>query len=568
MAPQTSRRRQGYLPLESYAALGDGRSIALSGADGSIDWWCVPRLDGERVLDRLLDAADGGRFEVRPVGPFSVDRGYLPDSNVLATEVTTPGGRARLVEGMAMEPGGARGPSQILRRVVGLEGTVRFRVAFRPGRSSSVSCELRASPEIPLRRRRDDLLEGRFLLADGQEQAFSLAVASEAPAGPPPGRRLDQADAAWRGWARGLTIEGPHAALVRRHALALKLLCAPGGAIPAAGTTSLPEIMGGERNWDFRYVWVRDAAYTIEALVQVGAVEDSARAFAWLIERIAEHGPRVVFDLDGAVAPTDEELDVPGYRNSRPAHVGNLATGQRQHGVFGDMLQAAVRLVDAGRPLDAGAARVLGALADECARCWDRPDAGLWELSEMRRYANSRLSCWQALACAVDLADRGILAEPGRAAWTVERDRIAAWIEQRCWSEARQAYVAWPGSEAIDASLALVVRLGFGARPRQEATIRAIDEALRSGLFHHRLSGVQDSEGCFLACSFWIIEAKARLGRREEAAADFEALVVALGGVGVLPEMAEAGTGRWLGNMPQGLTHLALIQAAAALTQG
>jgi GH15 family glucan-1,4-alpha-glucosidase len=564
MPRQSTRRREGYLPLESYAALGDGWTVALSGADGAIDWWCAPALDSEPILDRLLDAEAGGRFVVRPRRPFTVERHYLPDSNLLAAEFTTADGRARLTEGMALEETGAPSRSNLVRRVEGLEGRVGFTVDFRPVAAADSRCELLATPELSWKRT-GRALKAEFSVSAGEKRVLSLTVPAEGRR-LEPGSELDRADRTWRAWANALTPPPAHAELVRRHALALKLLCAPSGAIPAAATTSLPEKMGGERNWDFRYVWVRDAAYTIETLIQIGAVTDAARAFNWLACRIARHGPRVAFDLDGAVAPTDRVLDLPGYRNSRPVHAGNLATLQSQHGVFGDMLQAAVRLTGAGETLEQGAVDVLVTLADDCARSWTQPDSGIWELSELRLYANSRISCWQALTCAVSLSEAGHLPAARRDAWAATRDEIAAWIEDCCWCPERQSYVAWPGSDVIDASLALIVRLGYGSQERQAATIRAIDGALRTGLFHHRMSGVEESEGCFLACSFWLVEAKARLDRREEAAADFEALVAALGGIGVLPEMVEAGSGRWLGNMPQGLTHLALIQAAVALS--
>jgi GH15 family glucan-1,4-alpha-glucosidase len=562
MSRQTTRRHQGYLPLESYAALGDGWTVALSGADGSIDWWCAPSVDGERILDRLLDARTGGRFVIRPSNAFTADRAYLPDSNLLATEFATAAGRATLVEGLAIQDRREPSGSALLRSVEGLEGTVDFTVELQLAASADEMCELTAEPGLALQRS-GRLVAACFSLSAGEKQTFRLQVGDIRPA--TAAAHLDHADRRWRDWARTLTAPPSLASLIRRHALTLKLLCAPSGAILAAATTSLPEKMSGERNWDFRYIWVRDAAYTVETLVELGAVEDAARAFDWLIGRIDEHGARVVFDLEGAVAPTDRDLDLPGYRNSRPVHVGNLATMQRQHGVFGDMFEAAACLVGAGRDLTPKAVEVLVGLADACARIWRSPDSGIWELSELRPYANSRISCWQALSRAIALAEAGRLPAQDRDVWTTERDRIADWIETHCWCPRRQAYVSWPGSDVLDASLALTARLGFGPLERRAATLRAIDGELRSGLFHHRMSGVQDSEGCFLACSFWLVEAKARIGRRAEAMAEFDALVTALGGVGTLPEMVEAGTGRWLGNMPQGLTHLALIRAALAI---
>lgn len=563
MTLQDTRRRQGQLPLESYVAIGDGWTVALSGADGGIDWWCAPRLDDAPVLNRLLDR-EGSHFSIRPRGRFSADRSYRPASNILVTEFTTDQGRVRLSEAMPVDPAGEPA-REIIRRVEGLEGRVEMEVELRP--AADRACRLAVVPPVDLTPGPGGRLSAGLSVGEGQCWTLTLGL-DGAPAPDEAPDRFHRAGAAWRAWAEGLDVDGPYADLVVRHALALKLLCAPSGAVPAAGTTSLPEKMGGERNWDFRYVWIRDAAYAVEALAEIGAMEDAVRAFEWLIARISAHGPSVAFDLDGALAPMDRELDLSGYRGSRPVHVGNLATRQRQHGLYGDMMQAAHRLARAGWRPGPEVATALASLADGSLEAWREPDAGIWELSEPRLYANSRLSCWQALARAVDLADAGLLPTDRRERWAATRDLIEAWIETRCWSEPRQAYVGWPGSEVIDASLALMARSGFGEPRRVEATLAAIDGELGCGLFHHRMSGVQDSEGCFLACSFWLIEAKARLGRVEEAQASFEALVAALGGVGVLPEMAEAGSGRWLGNMPQGLTHIALIQAAVAISRG
>lgn len=562
MTAPPRRRRDGYLPLEGYAAIGDGWSVALCGEDGSIDWWCAPTLESPPVFDRLLDAAEGGCFQLRPKGRYKVARAYQPGSNVLTTEFVTPTGRARLTEAMPLDAQGQPRP-QLVRRIEGLAGGMDFDVSLRLARTSDARLE--TSPDITFRQGRDGAKRGRFRVTAGQTQSLILSAAEPRGVVDHGAYALAQADEAWRAWSAALAPPGRYTDLIRRQALILKLLCAPTGAVCAAATTSLPEIMGGERNWDFRFIWVRDAAYAAEALIEAGAVADAGQIFDWLITRMAEHGPRVVFDLDGKPAPTDRELDVPGYRYSRPAHVGNLATLQRQHGAFGDLLQAAKRLALTGWSPSPATVAVLVDLVDQAARVWHEPDAGIWELSELRLYANSRISCWQALARAIELCDQGLMPADRRDSWSDTRREIEDWIENQCWSETRQSYVAWPGSDVIDASLALTVRFGFGSPARQEATLAAIDGELGCGLFHHRMSGVQTSEGCFLACSFWVAEAKARLGRTEEARASLDALIMALGGIGPLPEMAEAKTGRWLGNMPQGLTHIAIIQAASAV---
>lgn len=583
-------RNDGYLPLDQYGALGDGRSIALSGADGSIDWWCVPNLDSQPLFDRLLDPEEGGRFVVSPDGPFTVERRYLPDSNVLETIFTTTGGRAKLTESMNSGTAGRLPWVELARRVEGLDGAVRFVVEMRPGRranaASPYQSQIGEHPVFHVDRvlglflhsagvtveRNDESVTGSLTVGPGQREVIAIVAGEDEPLVVPQigdiDERIDLSDAEWRQWSERIDYDGDERPAFIRSVLALKLLLySPTGAIAAAATTSVPEGIGGKKNYDYRYAWVRDAGYTIKAFLAAGAQAEAKAAFTWLLKRLGEHGPRVCYTLDGALVPELSEIDVPGYRRSTPVQVGNAATDQDQHGVYGDIFETAARFVSCGNILDASSAELLSHLADRCADIWRKKDAGIWELEETQHYTMSKISCWQALARAVELADQGQLPTTCRDRWARERDRVARWIEEECWSDDKQAFVFYPGSDKLDASLALAVRFGFDGRERLEATLDAIDRELGAGPYHYRYSGVSSEEGCFLACTFWMIEARALLGQRDRAEAALAGITHALDrGVGIMTEMADPKTGMFLGNLPQGLSHLAHVMALDVLS--
>ncbi len=585
------RRADGFLPLRAYAALGDGRSVALVGEDGSIDWWCVPNIDSPALFDRILDEDCGGCFVIAPTEPFASTRSYRENSNVLETEFATASGRARLVEALNSGSGGRLPWCELARRVEGLEGTVEFEMRLVFGTRADTICPylarndnattfhvgdvtgmLRYGDGVEIVAEDDSGITARIRVSAGTRETVAIIAGENEPlVSEPPAvidARIDTTDAEWRQWCDNVAYDGERRPLVLRSALALKLLLySPTGAIAAAATTSLPEGIGGTKNYDYRYAWVRDASYTIKAFMRIGAMAEAKAAFTWLIKRLAEHGPRVCFALDGRMLDPMREVDLPGYRGSRPVHVGNQAADQFQQGIFGDIFETAKRFVAAGHIIDPASAKVLSDVADICAEGWRRKDAGIWELEEYEHYTMSKISAWQALARAVELADGNHIPSTCRERWARTRDRIAAWIDEHCWSEEMQAYTFFPGSRKLDASLALAVRFGFDGRDRLEKTLRAIDRDLRRGEYHHRYRGVEDDEGCFLACSFWVIEGLALLGHRDEACERFDALLAALDpGCGILPEIVDPDTGDYLGNMPQGLSHLALIQTAATLS--
>lgn len=583
-------RIDGYLALNLYAALGDGRSIALSGADGAIDWWCAPEMDSPPIFDRLLSADDGGYFLVAPTEAFTSHQRYRSGSNVHETIFTTETDSATLVESLNSSTAGRLPWTELARRISVSEGTVSFKFAIKFGTQADhispyltesaygtlfhlgdVMAALRRSDAVELHHVDDDHIAGRFTLSAGQSATIALVLRRSGPLVLPPIEEIDErievSCQEWNIWSERVHYDGPHRDLVVRSALALKLLLySPSGAIAAAATTSLPECIGGPKNYDYRYAWIRDAGYTIKAFLRIGAEAEAVAATSWLLKRLAEHGPHVMYSLDGHVAPEVTEVDLPGWRNSKPVRIGNAASSQHQHAIYGDIFETVERFLECGNVLDHGSAKLLEDLANQCADNWRNKDSGIWELPEEQHFTNSKLSCWQALARAVELADKRHIPAAFRDRWARERDRIADWIDEHCWCEKRQAYLSYPASDGLDASVVLAVRFRFGREERLQSTITAIDKELGEGAFHYRYTNVHREEACFLACTFWIIEAKALLGQLTEARQAFEAAIEELGaGLRIYPEMIDPKTGQFLGNIPQGLTHLALLQAASTL---
>lgn len=591
----TPGRDGDWLPLDQYAAIGDGRSVALVGADGSIDWWCVPNLDSAAFFDRLLAGEDGGRLSMAPAGPFTVERGYRPGSNVLEQVFSTASGRARVTYSLNSGPSGRLPWSELAHRVEGLDGTVEFGIELRPGRrlgqanpwrepsphgdvlhlDGTVSA-LRASGDVERLIEDDGRVAARLVTQAGSRSVLALLASANEPLILPPlaaiDARIDRSDRAWREWSANLTYEGRYGEAVRRSALALKLLLfTPTGATAAAATSSLPERIGAGKNYDYRFAWARDVAYTVKAFLRVGAVEEAKAAFSWLTATILRHGGRlhVMYRLDGDLAPEERELDLPGYRNSKPVREGNRARGQLQLGVFGDLMETAALFVECGHVLDLTTRRLLAELADRCADLWRSRDAGIWELEQAEHYTMSKLGCWTALDRAARLAASGQLDASHADRWRRERDRIRDWVDAHCWSEGKQSYVMHPGTDRLDASLLLAARFGFERGDRLALTRDAVRRELCRGPLVFRYSGMEAEEGTFLACAFWLVEAFALLGEHGAAVQQMDALLAATSGnLGLLHEQMDPGTGAMLGNMPQALSHLALVHAALAVDQG
>lgn len=402
--------------LKDLAALGDGRSVAIVGPGGALDWWCVPDLDSPPLFDRLLDRDAGGHFALTPTDPFDEQRRYRDDSNVFETTFRTATGVARLSEALNSGPAGRLPWSELARRVEGVSGTVTFRITCLLGSRDDTASPrwykderawlfqvnrvlgalLSSSPldDVQVSARS---LTASVTVGGGESVILAIVVGENQPLVLPPiseiDRRIETTDRAWRSWVQAVRYDGPYNEAVHRSALALKLLLfSPSGAIAAAATTSLPERIGGPKNWDYRYAWIRDAAFTLDAFLELGFEQECAAAFTWLVHQVAASGPKVCYTLRGAKVPPVRKLTLPGYRGSRPVVVGNAATEQHQHGVYADLMEMAVLFLRAGHRLDEGTTRTLASVADECATQWRTKDSGIWELSDLQHYTLSKIS--------------------------------------------------------------------------------------------------------------------------------------------------------------------------------
>lgn len=591
-------RIDGYAPIEQYAAIGDGRTVALVAADGAIDWWCLPDVDSGAVCWALLDAEGGGRFTMQPTATHTIRRRYLPDTNVLETTFTTTSGEIRVTDALLLGQPGLSPLRELYRRVDGVSGRVPVRWQLSPrfdfgrtptqllwragipvaqghGQALGVCTWGAGDPQLTM-----TTIGGDFCLEAGESAGLLLAYAGAEPLVLPPRAavedRLLQTCRTWQEWTRSRSYDGPWRETVLRSALALKLLVyAPSGALAAAATTALPELLGGERNWDYRYCWVRDSAFILDTLTSLGCVPEAKAFFWWLMHASQLTHPRlqVLYRLDGGAQAPETELPLDGYRGSRPVRVGNGAQGQLQLDVYGDLFEAAWHYAHTCGTLDREIAGRLAQTADLVAEIWRRPDSGIWEVrSEPQHFTQSKMMCALALERACALAELGALPSRHVPRWRAEAQAVREFIDANCWSPAAGAYVRAPGSTDLDASVLLGVLFGYAppGDDRMRTTVDAVAQRLTQGPFVSRYTGddgLAGTEGAFLACSFWLVEALARTGRHAKATVLFEELLTHANDVGLYAEEVEPGTGAFLGNFPQGLTHLALISAARVLAR-
>jgi len=596
------------LSIGDYALLSDCRSAALVSRDGSVDWLCFPRFDAPSVFCRLLDPA-GGRFAIRPAGAFQASRSYVDQTMVLETTFTTAGGTAVLTDALAVgrnERGhdlGARSPGMLLRQLACTGGEIEAEVSYSPrpeyglvhpilipvpGGLAARGGADRLLLSTPVRLDvGGDTATVRIRLAAGQVAVFALGHGQMA--GPPLApwtadeitARLDDTVEAWRSRsAIHQNYEGPWRELVHHSGRVLQALTfEPTGAIVAAPTTSLPEAVGGERNWDYRYTWVRDASLTMEALWVAACPDEANKFFAFLADAAASQPRRVMdlqimFGIGGERDLSERELPhLAGWRGSRPVRVGNGAWRQRQLDVYGELLGAAQRLVDQLGELDPVTRRFLTAAADAAASRWREKDQGIWEIrGEPRDFLYSKLMCWVAMDCAIALAGQ-LGAEDRVTDWAAARDHIRTAIVERGWNERAGAFTQAFGSEDLDASNLMLAVTGFlpGDDPRMKATIDATVQRLtdRRGLVYRYLAhdGLAGEEGTFLLCTFWLAQAQAEAGDVDAAAATFERAIAAINDVGLLAEEVDPRSGEMIGNFPQAFSHIGLINAAWAITQ-
>lgn len=587
-------RTHGYAHIGDYALLGDGHGSALVAADGAIDWLAVPSVETPPLCAALLDARRGGRFVVAPVEASSVSRRYLDSSMVLETTFRTEEGTLRVVDALTV---GTRGPlpwAEIARSVEAEGGPIRVRFALEPGDRFGASepwaherdgaplilagdlfaalvCENLGPVQFEPQR-----LSGEAVLRPGTSGLLALVVSDRGPVlVPKPAevrRRLEHTLDSWRNWSALIAYDGPFANEMRTSACVLKALRnTTTGALAAAPTTSLPEVVGGERNFDYRFGWVRDSSFMLDALARLGLSEELDASLSWLLGAVRRTAPdvHVFYTVRGepAAAAQASVEQYEGYRHSRPVTLGNKAAGQTQHGAYGDLLEAVARYVDVGGRLDTETGTMLARLADAVCDEWRRPGAGIWELGEERLYTSSLINCWAALDRAVLLAERGEIPAAHGERWRAARGTIRAFIDEHCWSEAKGAYTFYAGGDELDASVLLAARTRFlaGDDRRLWSTIDAIRAELTAdGPLLYRYSGAAKQENAFLCCTFWMVEALAHAGRVREAE-DLLAGALALGSdVGLFSEEIDPTTKDLLGNFPLGLTHLAIVGAIDA----
>jgi GH15 family glucan-1,4-alpha-glucosidase len=591
-------RVDGYARIADYAVIWDGRTAALVARDGAIDWLCLPDLDSPSVFAALLDAERGGDFLLCPEPEFSVARRYEPGTNVLETTFTTADGIVRVSDAMLLPAVGLAPLRELVRQIEPVAGRVPMRWRVQPrfdyGRSGA-SLSLRLGVPVAtwgslalavcawdagLPRCEQGCVSGRFELGAGQRALLVLAVADQEPLVIPARveveARLEATRHFWRGWAANRRYEGRWRDAVVRSALALKLLSyAPSGAIAAAATTSLPEQIGGQRNWDYRYAWVRDSAFTLHALLELGCPHEADAFLWWLLHASQLTHPQlhVLYRLDGGIDAGERTLALAGYRDSRPVRIGNGALEQRQLDVYGDFVQTAWLYQRAGATLDADTARRVAEIADLVCSIWREPDSGIWEVrSAPAHFTQSKMMCWVALDRAAALAESGAIPSARVARWRDEAAAIVEFVERRCWSERLRSYVRFAGAEELDASLLLGALMGYrdATDVRMASTIEALRRELGRGPLLYRYSGedgLSGREGCFVCCAFWLVEALARGGRKDEAVDLMEQLVEMANDVGLYAEEIEPDSGEFLGNVPQALVHLALIGAATAIAR-
>jgi GH15 family glucan-1,4-alpha-glucosidase len=585
-----SRRSDGYVEIADYAVIGDGRTAALVARDGRIDWWPFPTLDAPPVCAAILDTDRGGWITMEPEGEFGVTREYVPGTNVLQNTYVTATGTARVTVALNTGSAGRLPWTELVHRVEGLRGSMPMRFRFEPGSRFG-----RANPWVEQRQQTpvvtvedqtlaviasdavrlgvcDGAVEGRFTTAAGDRNLVAIVGSDREPTPIPVvatvDERLDRTMAGWQRWTALLDTDGEWAEPMERSALALKTLIAEDtGAIAAAATTSLPEAIGGTKNWDYRYAWVRDSSFTLDALINLGASEEVHGAVSWLLGALRRNGPalRVFYALNGDLPGDGRPLDAPGYRHSRPVRDGNSAHGQTQLGTYGDLFDTIGRYCDEGHLIDDGTGRQLADLADRCCDDWQQRDSGIWELDDLQHYTISKIGCWVALDRAVRLARQHQIPDDHADRWEQAAGWIREWVETRCWSTTKQSYTLCADSDALDAAVLLAARTGFDRGWRMTATIDALDAELGRGPTMYRYSGMEREEGAFVACSFWMVEALVHTGQLDRANQLMGAAVALANDVGLFAEQIDPDTGQFLGNVPQGLSHLALINAAAAL---
>ncbi|MGN7777892.1 glycoside hydrolase family 15 protein [Mycolicibacterium sp. 22603] len=595
------------LAISQHGLIGDLRTCALVGADGTIDWFCAPRFDSASVFASILDQDKGGSWQLNPCTDVSrTQQFYYPDTAVLITRFLTDDGVVEVHDFMpVLAPDEKDHRQRLVRRISGVRGTMRLRMRLdarpdyarqsctadytgdgvlitgdgvRLGLIASTDLDIDDGPE-------NSIVTADFELASGETALFVLEMLEEG--GDVTADTMSRTDALfdatiafWRDWISTSSYTGRWREMVHRSAITLKLLThEPTGAIVAAPTMSLPAPVGGSRNWDYRYVWIRDAGFSLYALLRLGYVNEASDFIRWLSERMGQRdgdddrrlGPlRVLYDIDGKL-PEEHELDhLTGHRHSKPVRVGNAAARQLQLDIYGEIIDSVYLFNKYGPGISHDAWHDVIAIVDWVAENWDRTDAGMWEIrDEPQAYTTSRLMCWVAIERAIRIArSRGL---PGDlVAWSTARDDIYDRIMTKSWNTDLQSFTRFEGGDDLDAGLLLMPMVKFlsPADPRFLSTLAAIEKHLVTDSLVFRYEpgtdGLDGEEGTFSICSFWYVEALTRAGRLADAQLALEKMFTYANHVGLYAEQVSA-TGDQVGNFPQAFTHLALISAAINL---
>ncbi len=592
-----------YPAIAEHGLIGDQQTCALVTSDGTINWFCCPRFDSPSVFASLLDQRRGGQFSISPpTTDYATKQLYFPDTGVLITRFMSAGGVAEIHDFMPMDnPSQPTDRHSIVRMVRVPRGEVRLRFEVAPrfdyGRAEhtlrasehgavfeSGKSSLTLHSSVPLERRENDVV-GELTLRAGDVGGFILESASDAPPQRVTADALDalfrQTVQAWRDWLHGSTYRGRWRDMVNRSAITLKLLTyAPTGAPVAAATAGLPEQVGGERNWDYRYTWLRDASFTVQALVRLGFVDDAVTFLMWLRDRVEEHqvtasGPlQIMYRVDGSAELEEYTLDnFEGYRGSSPVRIGNAASEQLQLDTYGEMLDAVYHAERAQPVIGQRGWAVLSSIVEWLCDNWDQPEEGIWETRGGRQsFVYGRMMCWVALDRAIRMASMTGSRPAPIERWTKARDAINEQIVTQGWNADLKALVQHYGSDVLDASVLAAPRLHYLV-PTDEiwlGTLRAIEAKLVSDSLVYRYNpeaspdGLRGSEGTFSMCTFWYVDALTRTGRLDDARLVLEKMLTYGNHLGLFAE--EIGdNGEQLGNFPQAFTHLSFINAAVDL---
>jgi GH15 family glucan-1,4-alpha-glucosidase len=601
--PHTEAR---YLPIEGYGMIGDLSTVALVGKNGSIDWCCLPDFDSPSIFAALLDADKGGSFRLAPVEQelTGTKQMYLPETNILITRFMTNDGVGEITDFMPIkEPGTNRYKHHLVRAVHMVRGSLSFQLSCRPAfnyardshtlhlsengvvfRSAALSLALSSS--VPLSDDGQGGVQATFTLSEDQTALFFLDSSQDQNAHPHSvsqdvyEEQFLETRRYWLRWLSQCQYQGRWREQVYRSALALKLLTfAPTGAIVAAPTTSLPEGIGGERNWDYRFTWFRDASFTLESLLALGFTEEAEAFMSWVNARISElhEGGELqpMYTIRGGHEMPEINLDhLEGYRQSRPVRIGNGAATQRQLDIYGELMNV-IYLYTHHRGMTYDSWLHLCQQLDWLAEHWQEPDEGIWEVrGGMRHFLHSRLMSWVAFDRAIRIArERGLPAPLEQ--WQQISMQIYREIMEKGWNEQKRCFTQYYGGEAVDASSLLLSLTGFldGRDPRMLATIDRIQKDLTHDphVFRYDIDAAADDglaghEGTFSICSFWLVEALAKAGRLEEARLSLEHMLTYANHLGLYSEEI-ASTGEALGNFPQAFTHLALIHACMSVNE-